>query len=422
MRRHALPLLLTCGILAAQLSAQLSGQLSAQDFQILRTDGSLAQVKVLGLNAGVLELQDGKGKTSQCPLLQVLSLSRQAAKVQAECAVRLVGGDELKGKLTGGDTAGEQFWLQSKVLGKLQVPVDRLLAMIFRQQAEVVQWQDVQLAHGGQLDEALFLPAERGLDVLQGALERFTAEGVLFSLGREGSPRLYNYKRLAGVALNQGTSHSKSRSCTLLTTGGDLCQVDLLQVEGESLHLESEFGRLQLPMTQVAALGFNHAGLHWLSAMQPVRIEEDRGETPFGSAPIFPFRRDRSASGGFVLEKRCETDGFLTVQGHSYVRGLGVHSRSILTYRVPKGCQHFLAMVGVDDEVLAMPIQASLDVSVKSGGKVLFSAKGLSPGQAPRCTGLLAVKPEGLLTLSVDFGAGGFVGDRADWLYPVFLP
>jgi hypothetical protein len=76
----------------------------------------------------------------------------------------------------------------------------------------------------------------------------------------------------------------------------------------------------------------------------------------------------------------------------------------------------------LDDSALALPVRGTVDVRVVAGTATLFEAKELAAGTSPRATGLLPVKPGQLLTLEVDYGKGRDLGDRVDWLMPVFLP
>ena len=46
----------------------------------------------------------------------------------------------------------------------------------------------------------------------------------------------------------------------------------------------------------------------------------------------------------------------------------------------------------------------------------------LAAGGAVQTVGPLEVQPGQVLSLEVEFGAGRDVGDRVDWLLPVFLP
>ena len=61
------------------------------------------------------------------------------------------------------------------------------------------------------------------------------------------------------------------------------------------------------------------------------------------------------------------------------------------------------------------------EVRVLHNNKVLLEQRQLTSGQQPQDTGLHAVEPGDSITLEVDFGNGRDLGDRIDWLLPMFL-
>jgi hypothetical protein len=122
-----------------------------------------------------------------------------------------------------------------------------------------------------------------------------------------------------------------------------------------------------------------------------------------------------------IGDQNALADGFLVVGGRTYGKGIGVHSRCTLTYRVPPKMTRFHAKVAIDDEVKSLGVKGDVDVLVRVGEDVLFRHKGLRFGQGPKSLGTLKVRPGSLLTLEVNFGKGLFLGDRVDWLSAVFL-
>ena len=128
------------------------------------------------------------------------------------------------------------------------------------------------------------------------------------------------------------------------------------------------------------------------------------------SEALLPWRKDRSVAG---------TE--LTVQRRAYGLGLGVHSFSRLSFAVPAGATHFRTLVAFDDSAAELPLNAHAVARVLRNGKQVFEAADLAPGQAPRNTGLQRVEPGDTITLEVDFGRGRDLGDRVNWLLPMFL-
>jgi hypothetical protein len=110
------------------------------------------------------------------------------------------------------------------------------------------------------------------------------------------------------------------------------------------------------------------------------------------------------------------------VADRAHGKGLGVHSRSRLSFTVPPGNARFWTRVGLDDSAAELRVEANADVRVLVNGKCVFEQVGLTAGRPPQDTGLLSVRPGDTVTLEADFGRGRELGDRVDWLSPVFLP
>ncbi len=107
--------------------------------------------------------------------------------------------------------------------------------------------------------------------------------------------------------------------------------------------------------------------------------------------------------------------------GRAFGRGLGVHSKSRLSFRVPKGATHLWARVALDDTASELPVRAHAQARVLRAGKLVFEVDQLRPGEPPRDTGLLPVEAGETVTFEVDFGQGRDLGDRVNWLLPIFL-
>ena len=95
---------------------------------------------------------------------------------------------------------------------------------------------------------------------------------------------------------------------------------------------------------------------------------------------------------------------------------------SRLVFKVPVGRAVFAARVAFDDTALQLPVRGSVDVTVRVGDAVVFQQKDLRAGAPPAPIGPVPVRAGDQVSLEVDFGGGRDLGDRVDWLLPVFLP
>lgn len=399
-------------LLGWAMAAAFAVPAAGQQVGVTTTDGAVVVGKLTGIA--------GKGREANLQLVvgdqhrtvslaRVLAVHGPAPIPVGGAVVYLVGGDQLRGELRGGDTAGETFTVQSRSLGEMSVPIDRLRAVVLPDGRGAGPGAFEIPAEVGP-DEALFRRAREGYDTILGAIHRFTSRGVLFEWAEESVPDLFRYDRLAAIALRGGAVRQEPASAQLITRTGDVMSVDLLDVRDDRFVFRVEGEReLSLGVADLSALTFFGDDRRYLSDLEPEAVEE-RGTSFEQAAPLYPFRRDRAASGGFLV-----ADGF------THGKGLGTHSRSVLKFRVPEGFRAFHARVGIDDGVLQTSVRGSASVSVMVGDKVVFGPEIVRGGERPRDLGSVPVDAGQLLTLQVEFGEGWFLGDRVDWLTAVLI-
>jgi len=152
---------------------------------------------------------------------------------------------------------------------------------------------------------------------------------------------------------------------------------------------------LPVPFRIVSRIEVTNGKLIYLSDLRPSEVKETTL-----LARSSPFQRDRSVSG---LPLR--------LRGRSYPRGLGVHSRSELTYALDGGFKKLSAVVGVDDAVGGA---GSVRFRVYGDGKVLYESPVLHGTDAPVPVDV-DIHGALLLRLEVDYADQGDLGDHADW-------
>lgn len=387
--------------------AQPTGAQPVDELTVTSLDGAQVRGVVLGASGGELSLQVD-GRPVALSWAAVLALHGGAPRPAGAVTVRLVGGDEVCGDLRTGDAAGETLVVESRSLGAVAIPVDRVRTVTLH----ALAGQRLEFTDGerGEHAEVLFVPARRGFDAIAGAIHRFTAEGVLFAVTGSDAPRLFPYSRLAGLAVRDGQPAEGDADSLLVTRSGDVVSVNVSELSAKGLVVLGERGRKStLPWSEVATLLRRAPGRVFASDLEPTAVDE---ATFFGDgAPLYPWRRNRSVGGGFLV-----------AGGLTYARGLGVHSRASLTFTVPAGATRFLGLVAIDDEVLALPARGSVDVAVLLDGREVFVHRGLQSGGAAVNLGAIEVRPGASLTLQVTHGAGLDLGDRVDWLHAVFVP
>jgi hypothetical protein len=160
---------------------------------------------------------------------------------------------------------------------------------------------------------------------------------------------------------------------------------------------------LEVALDQVAVLDLRQGCAVYLSDLKPASYRH----TPFLGVG-WPFVADASVA-----------NHALRLGGHTFDKGLGMHSQSRLTYDIPQGCGHFEALVGLDEQTGR---QGRVRVRVLLDGKAVDIGldRELTIRDRPVPLRLdLAGKKQ--LTLVVDFGRFGDVQAHVDWADARFI-
>jgi len=394
-RAGLLRLLAAVGLTALAAVAQGPKQLELD----LRSGRKLLADRLIGSPSTGYQARVG-GRTQKLQHKDLLAIRVGDARAPELLRVDLVGGERLYGAIAGGDDNGDNLELLSPVLGKRTVPIDRLATVVH----PGVHPGDQVVPEG--VDEALFVPTARGYDLVAGTLFRFGPQGVQFQAEGREQARWYAPRKFSSLRIRGGLDREEPASCTLLTRSADRLGVRIGRCTEAGVELTFETGdQATVRWLDVACLVFE-GGVTHLSSLTPKEVVE-RG---YSGEPVLRWRRDRSVVGTELL-----------AQGRAYGRGLGVHSMSRLTFVVPEGATHFRTAVAFDDSANALPLRAHAVARVRRNDKQVFEVDDLKPGQAPRDAGLHVVEPGDTITLEVDYGDGRDLGDRVDWLLPVFL-
>ena len=118
------------------------------------------------------------------------------------------------------------------------------------------------------------------------------------------------------------------------------------------------------------------------------------------------FKPDRNVLGNTI-----------TVAGQAFERGIGVHSRSSLTYDLKGDYREFVTHFGMDDD--SGPY-ADVSVVILVDGKRRFEKHGV---RRRKLYGPFSidVKLAKRIELIVDFGKNGDVQDRFNWVEPALV-
>jgi hypothetical protein len=231
-------------------------------------------------------------------------------------------------------------------------------------------------------DRQLHLKAPQGTS----AIERAGIEAVMLN------PALASAEALKGEG-----------ALVSLIDGSRFRAVDLKLAAIERLTMRTLFGaELSIPLTAVESLRFLGGSAVYLSDLTPVEYKLE----PFLSLE-WPLRADTSVTGGF-----------LKLRGVEFPKGLGVHSKSDVTYRLDRKFRRFHAVIGIDDDAGGA---GSAVFEVLLDGKSAYRS-GVLTGTSPAAViERLDVSGANLMTLRVDYATLGDIQDHADWCEAVLI-
>ena len=160
----------------------------------------------------------------------------------------------------------------------------------------------------------------------------------------------------------------------------------------------------EIPLEVICDLRVLHGRAVYLSDLPTAESKH----TPYlPGSRAWPLQRDRAVDGHP-----------LRVSGREFPKGLGMHSRSSVSYELDGKFRSFVAAVELDDTTIGLGTAAC---AVEVDGRRVFDVSSLSRESGAKRLPPIDLTSAKRLTLIVDFGALGDVQDRVNWCDPVLL-
>ncbi len=323
----------------------------------------------------------------------------------ASMRIELVGGDEIRGRVAG----GEEETLFLELVGGVRLPID-----IERIQTIRAQKEDGQSFERPADGDRLYRRAGAGIDRLDGTLEAFTSDGLRFS-SRLGE-KTYPWGEVAALfveVLGQEPPQDETGRTNVVIdlVDGSHVRGELLALEGKGCRIAVSGSEMELSWSVVGELAVDDGTLTYLSDLVPKK-EEGRG-TPFGDdlGMLWDHALDHSVLGGD-----------LRVAGKIYRRGIGTHAPTQLFYELGGAYHKLRGSVGIDDssQTNAEAARGSVIFRVHVDGKLAWESRVVRGGDASVEIPLVDLAGARELVLEAD-PAGDFRGDRANWLRMILV-
>jgi NPCBM/NEW2 domain len=321
-----------------------------------------------------------------------------------EPTVWLSNGDRINARSVG--VGNDLLTVSWPVLGEAvitKIPLEEVIAMI-------LEWPATSTDRLRLITDFETLPGGSDLVVLKngdrllGEVDRVDAAFVELKVA--GKPLKFDRSRVRAIRLNPELVTVKrptAQRAILSLTDGSRLTVTQIEFSAAVLRFKSSgLGNVVLPVSAAVSCHLFGNRLIPITDYEPVNVEY----TPYFSAK-WPLIRNANVQRGPLMLRDTE-----------FVTGLGMHSRTAVTYDLRGIEREFQATVGIDD---AAKGAGSVIFAVELDGRRIWTSPELT-GKSPATTiGKIDLRGVKQLTLLVDFGELADVSDYADWCDAVLI-
>ncbi|MHB8970387.1 MAG: NPCBM/NEW2 domain-containing protein [Pirellulaceae bacterium] len=209
------------------------------------------------------------------------------------------------------------------------------------------QWQDI-VAGGSRGDVAVLRRSATSLDQLEGVFHDITSEAVDFEYDEQRMA--VKQAKLEGlIYFHPAASNLPKAVCDVLETGGSRWRVKTLELVGDVLRLTTTGGTgCEIPASQLARFDFAAGNVAYLSDLE------------FELAECLPFIGTRLPPNRILQLYQPRRDagfegiGLWVGEGtnlQQFEKGLAIHSRSLLVFRLNEPHRQLTAVAGIDSRL-----------------------------------------------------------------------
>lgn len=299
-------------------------------------------------------------------------------------------------------TAGKLGVILEPATAPLEMPASLARWIRFQPETEALAGAWQKLLHADLRADLLVTQKGEVLDFYQGIVRAVGEQLVDFVLEGERIP--VKRAKLYGLVFHHPSGQAPAEPVGIaIEWGGSRWPLRSIRLEGETLHWTTPGGvSVSRTARSVQRIDFSFGKIVYLSDLTPDSAQWtpyiDLGVELPARAALFGPRADRSLSGGP-----------LELGGKVYRKGLAIHSRTELVYRLSEPFARFSAVAGIDDRVRP---RGHVRLVIRGDQKVLFDGA-IAGGEPPRALDL-DLRGVRRLTILVDFGEDQDLADHLD--------
>jgi hypothetical protein len=324
------------------LAAALGGSPAVE---VQSTSGEPATGTLVELNAKQAALDTAKGRVT-LELSQITGItvkeSQPAAPPQPTVWLELADGSSLSG--TAYTVAGGKARLVVSPDRTFEIPIGEIAWVRMQPSTDAIarQWAHI-LAQEAKTD---LLVSKKGesIDYHKGILGDMNEETAAFDLDGEKlnvkRPKIYGlvYHRAAGREMPESV-------CSIAETGGLTWAARTIAVADNEVRWTTPTGvQVVRPLAALSRIDFSRGKVVYLSDLKADSVEW---------VPYFSIGKELPTRAAFYAPRmdRSLGGGPLQLDGQRYKKGVAIHSRTTMVYRLPDRFRRFSALAGIDERV-----------------------------------------------------------------------
>ncbi len=372
-----------------------AGAAAAIDVVVDRLDGSTLRGRLSAVSPRVIvEAGDGATELAWSDLLSIRADGPPASSAPAPPTAgplefRLADQSVFVGRVSAVEADEFIIALPDAQTGRVSLP---MLASIEARGADgMLRARVAELRRADSDGDAAVVARGAEALTLRGAVKRVTAEGVDFDWN--GRELRLPWANVVGVVLARPAARSSTAIVRLhdgTTFAGRVVEGDDQAVVVQS----AAFERLRLAWSQIDRIDVRSQRVVFLSEIEPARYDFE----PFFDKR-WDYARDRTLSGQPIR-----------LGGREFARGLTLHSRAALAYRIAGEFDTFVATVGICDEIGA---RGAALARILADDQVVWEAP--LRGGAAAVDVRVPLRGVSELILQVDYDAQLDIGDHVCW-------
>jgi hypothetical protein len=384
-------LLSVASLALSQTSARITSP------QLVLLGGEAVQIGSLAIDAEGKLSGEGVPQGLTLDDLRLIQLPGETATPKPAAVVELRGGGRVLAQgVTIADDKCRIAWQHGELL---ELPLDAVRAIRLEPARPDAEFDKALAAPDPNADRVFVKVEEDKLDRIAGLVDGLTETALAIEIS--GQTREIPRDKVYGIVVAQPAAESAPPRCLVTLAGGStLGGASLALAEGEATLDLGAGAKAQFPWDAVRSVAIRSNRVAFLSDLKPV-VEEQQ---PILTLPR-PWQRDKSVSGGP-----------LKIGDRVFEKGIGVHSRSLLTFEADGQYDVLAATIGLD---AAAGGKGDCVFVVLADDEPLLTKR--MRGNDPPQTIELPISGRRLITLLVEPGEGLDLADHANWCEARFI-